>query len=594
MNYDEFCKKYEIKLNDEQMAAVTKTEGPTLMISVPGSGKTTVIVARIGYMLLCAGIRASEILTVTFSVEAARSMKARFKAKFGDLEDEPEFRTVHSMSLNIIKEYCRKYHKKPHNILNSTEAVIRKIVENKTGRACGDDVVRDIVSHIGKAKNLMFGRAEIEAVELPKVRFSEVLDAYESFKKRNKVMDFDDIMLFALQILEKVPDILEDFQQKYRYFNVDEAQDNSLIQNRIMQILSSETNNLFMVGDEDQCIYGFRGAYPRSFFEFSERWGEENIIKLETNYRSCDAILRYAEGFISQNKNRYHKQLRGVKNKEGSVSVREFRTYLERNRYIAGDCLKYESAAVLARNNYSLVPLVHYLEKTGADYSIKAGKNDFFDGSPIMDIISIFEAALGLPADDMSPEVRGFLARQNPGRLGHIKNLGGIDAVRFVVDEMHYDRFLISRCGDGIYLQGILSRLNILESVAADCEDAAEVVTMVRRLREICQEGRTAGGHDSERSGDNSARAGGPVSLLTCHGSKGLEFDKVYIIDVTEGVFPACSPGDDEYEEEVRLFYVAVTRAIEACEVINVKSAYYGKSLGSEFVESLRKVKSEK
>ncbi len=574
MKYEEFCEKFDIKLNDEQMMAVRKTEGPTLMISVPGSGKTTVIVARIGYMILCAGIKASEILTVTFSVEAARSMTARFEAKFGNIGDKPEFRTVHSMSLKIIKYYCRLYHKKPHSILNGPEVVIRKIVESQLKTSCSDDLLREVLAQINKAKNLMYDEERNGSIAIGKVDFAGVFKAYEEYKKSHRLMDFDDMMIFALQILNEVPAVLSAFQERYRYFNVDEAQDNSLIQNRIMQVLSSKTNNLFMVGDEDQCIYGFRGAYPRSFFEFQEKWGEENIIKLETNYRSCDAILRQAEEFISQNKNRYHKNLRGVKNREGSLEVRGFKSIRERNAYIAKDCSKYDTAAVLSRNNFSLVSVACYMGKNGIDFSIKAGKNDFFDGSPIMDIISILKVGTGQRNVEMTAEVMRFLERQNENRIHRIGDLNSLEAVRFIVDEMHYDKFLVGSCGEGIHMNGIYTRLNILESVAAESEGIESLIDDIDKINKICAEG----------------RAGKHVSLLTCHGSKGLEFDKVYIIDVNEGLFPACEKDEenfDEYEEEVRLFYVAVTRAIEECEVLTVKSAYYGKAEKSRFVREI-------
>ena len=567
MDYRDFCKKYEIKLNAQQEAAVLKTEGPTLMISVPGSGKTTVITARVGYLIHCRNVSPSEILTVTFSVEAARSMEDRFVRKFGDEKGRPVFRTIHSLSLDIIRTYCRKYRKRPHAILENSENVLRKIIEKQTKATCREEVLKDVAANITKAKNLMYKDEKIADISVKKADFSRVYSGFEEFKRKKKVMDFDDIMIFALQILEEMPDILDYYQRRFRYFNVDEAQDNSLVQNRIIEKLSSGTHNLFMVGDEDQCIYGFRGAYPQAFFEFSDKWGEENIIKLETNYRSLETILENAEKFISQNKNRYKKRLIGARRGAGGVRALEFRNISDRNIYISEDCRKYESAAVLSRNNASLVSLLSYLEKSGVDYSIKGGKNDFFEGTPIMDIIHIIQTARG-KGEDKGGEIDSFIKRVNESRLKAVAGLSPDRVVSYIMNDLGFDRYLIDRARDGFSLAGFNSRLNILESISASSETMDDLVENVYRLQKVCMEGRRGEG----------------LSLMTCHGSKGLEFQKVYLIDVCEGIFPSCEKNAPEYEEEVRLFYVGLTRAMDEAEILSVKNVFYGEGLDSEFI----------
>ena len=428
-------------------------------------------------------------------------------------------------------------------------------------------MLKEVSANITKARNLMYDRESIEKITVRKADFSSVLSGYEDFKRKKKVMDFDDIMIFALQILEEFPDILEVYQSRFRYFNVDEAQDNSLVQNRIMEKLSAKTSNLFMVGDEDQCIYGFRGAYPQAFFEFSEKWGEENIIKLETNYRSLEAVLAGAESFISQNKNRYKKRLVGARSGAGRVRTLDFRNLSDRNKYIGEDCKKYESAAVLSRNNASLVSLVCYLEKSGVDYSIKAGKNDFFEGTPVMDIIKIIQAARG-KEEDRGGAIDSFIKRVNKTRLKAIASLTPDRVVSYIMNDLGFDRYLIDRARDGFSLAGFNSRLNILESIAASSESMDDLVENVYRLQKLCMEGRRGKG----------------LSLMTCHGSKGLEFQKVYLIDVCEGLFPSCEKTAPEYEEEVRLFYVGLTRAMDEAEILSVKNAYYGEALDSDFI----------
>ncbi len=581
MKYNELCNICNINLNAEQEMAVKKTKGPTLMISVPGSGKTTVIITRIAHMILCENIPPEDILTVTFSVEAARTMRERFASKFGDEVGDilPEFSTIHSVALKIIKLYCKTYNKTPFKIIEKSESVIGNLIKLQSKGGYKDGALKEIINMFSKIKNLMIDREEWSEWKVNGIRFEQVYEAYENHKLEHGLMDFDDMLVFALDILQKYPDILDYIQKKYTYFNVDEAQDNSLVQNRIIRLISSKYNNLFMVGDEDQCIYGFRGAYPQAFFEFSEKYGEDNIIKLQTNYRSCDLILKLSEKFISQNKNRYSKRLIGVQNKPGSVKLKEFRDMYKRNLYILEDSRKYDSVAILSRNNESLISTADLFMSYEVPFNMKSGRNDFLNSIPVRDIVTIFSLAVGNSPPKIPRRLENFTG--NPRKLRYISEIKPFDAIHFIIDDMYYAKFLMSLCTNGYSKESLCSKLNVLTALSVSCNSCEEFLEKLEQINKLCQKG----------SLDKK------TFILTCHGSKGLEFDKVYILDVVDRLFPsggalinsAESEYNAEYEEEVRLFYVALTRAKSEIEILNVKNLYWGSSCPSIFAKEIMK-----
>ncbi|MBE6021195.1 MAG: ATP-dependent helicase [Clostridiales bacterium] len=573
MNFIEFCKKHDLKLNNEQAEAVQHIDGPMLMISVPGSGKTAVIITRIAYMILCKGIPPDQILTVTFSADAADSMKKRFKDKFGDsmnISIMPEFRTVHSLAFRIIKLYCSVNNKITYKILKDPSYVIKKILKDDGYEYINDKTLKDIINRISKLRNMM-SADQIENIIIDGVNIKALYGKYTCFKKERDLIDFDDMLEMALNILEGSPDILNSFKNKYKYFNVDEAQDNSILQNRIIDILSSENNNIFMAGDEDQCIYGFRGACPQSFFEFESKWGSESILKLETNYRSSAAILETAEKFISQNKNRYKKKLQGVTKDRGKVAVKSFDTMNELTEYIISDHKKYGNAAVLSRNNDSLIPIEYAFYKKHSSFNLRDHKNDFFDSVPIHDIISFIKSSLGIKEKYISYYLEPIF--KNKTHLLHLKALPPSDAAEYILEDMFYSKILISKFKERHSSQEFCAKLNIFEYIAGHHIDHKSLLNDIEKFKAFI----------------NTETSSSSISFLTCHGSKGLEFDKVYLIDVTENIFPSGyfteDDREEELEEEVRLFYVALTRARKEAEILKVNSSKWGMNFPSIFVK---------
>ena len=262
MTKEAFEEKFVAQLNDQQREAVHAVDGAVLLLAVPGSGKTTVLVTRLGYMVCCCGIQPGNILTMTYTVAATEDMKKRFAARFGqEYANRLEFRTINGVSSKIIQYYSENHSRRQAFALLSDDGELNTIVR-QIYQAVNDDyaeasLVKDIRANISYIKNMMLTDEEIAELDGDVKNLSEIYRRYQEELKRRKAMDYDDQMVYAKRILESCPPVLDHFQERYRYLCVDEAQDTSKIQHAIIQILAQKYGNLFMVGDEDQSIYGF-------------------------------------------------------------------------------------------------------------------------------------------------------------------------------------------------------------------------------------------------------------------------------------------------------------------------------------------------
>ena len=289
MNYQEFTEKFNIHLNEQQNQAVQACQGPVILLAVPGSGKTTVLVARLGYLIYGLGVDPAQILTVTYTVAAARDMENRFFRVFGGqpLHTVP-FSTIHSLCAGIIRHYERVRQTRAFTLISremDQSRILRQLIHAQTGEHPGDAMVREAATQITYCKNKMLNKAEIEKISVDNLDFPKLYWAYEGWKRSHQKMDFDDQLEFARRILLKNPDILSYYRHKYRYIQVDEAQDTSKIQHVILRMLLNPEHNLFMVGDEDQSIYGFRAAYPQALLEFPKLYPEAKILWRKTIVR---------------------------------------------------------------------------------------------------------------------------------------------------------------------------------------------------------------------------------------------------------------------------------------------------------------------
>lgn len=272
MTYEAFREQFQIRLNEQQEQAVRAVDGPVLLLAVPGSGKTTVLVTRLGYMIYGCGILPESILTMTYTVAATRDMRKRFADLFGDeMAGRLEFRTINGVSARVIRYYEKAMGRKAFDLISDEKelaALTGEIYRRVTGEFPTDSDIKGVRTAITYAKNQMLSQEEIREMDKEIKGFSAMYREYDRTLKAKGCMDYDDQMVYAWQILRKYPDVLGAFQRRYHYICVDEAQDTSKIQHQIVRLLSAGSGNLFMVGDEDQSIYGFRAAYPRALLEF--------------------------------------------------------------------------------------------------------------------------------------------------------------------------------------------------------------------------------------------------------------------------------------------------------------------------------------
>jgi len=595
-NFETFKESYQIKLNPQQQKAVIRTRGQSLLLAVPGSGKTTVIICRIAYMLRVLQIDPGQILTLTFSRMGARDLKARYIKLFGETQAEAlHFSTIHSFALGVIRHYERHYRRRAHTVLGNTIPVIRELYLHLFKEHPGEIELGEICQRIGFCKNMMLTTDEINMLPTLEVDFLKIYEAYESYKLKEQLMDFDDILKYAWGLLKKYPEMLAFFQEKYPYIHLDEAQDTSKIQFKIIEMLTGERGNLFMVGDEDQSIYGFRGAFPESLLAFKETWPQGEVLLMETNYRSTRQIVEKANAFIKLNHERYQKEMSVPDNSEftGVPIAREWVKSSEAQYRLIIEAIKREGKeiAVLYRNNESAIPLVDLLDGAGIAYHIKEHSPQFFNHFLIKDIRLFYEFACN-PGDinlftQVYYKMDAAISRETISQIGTLMKRGekALDAlmrisgdrawqvkrlkdlkagfkklrtmppqkgIMMILDELGYRSYLNFRISSGQSEENIEQKLSVLKILGGRVPNFVEFFDKLESLAEKLQE-------------PQIKKAKIPrVTLSTLHSSKGLEFEKVFIIDATEGQIPNVSnaPEDQKaYAEEVRLFYVGATRA---------------------------------
>lgn len=589
ISYDKFKEKYKLQLDRQQDEAVRQINGPQLILAVPGSGKTTVLVSRLGYMIYGMDISPESILTVTYTVAATRDMRERYQQFFGpEYADRLEFRTINGISQKILTYYGICTGKTPFAVADKeVNSIVREAFKNVNQSFPTDNDVSNILTAIGYAKNMGLTDSQIQKQKVDVDNFYAIYKKYNEILRSRSMIDYDDQMVYALKILSSVPQVLEYFQNCYKYILVDEAQDTSKIQHEIIALLASKSRNLFMVGDEDQSIYGFRAAYPEALIDFPKKYQDANIHLMETNYRSGKDIVAAANMIISQNTQRFNKQL--VASKEFSGKVSRLDTSLRKNqyKYIAEHAINSDKrVAILYRNNESALPLIDMLERYGINYRLKNSDATFFSHPVINDIRDFIRLAKN-PCDDeafmriyykMNVGISKIVAQgavYNCGSEGMLEYIGQMDSVNSgikkrckslsssfhmlgkenakvaldrIVGKMGYGKFMENRCMD-------TGKLEILKMLALQVKNLDELVARLDILQGIMMNG----------SDSSDAR----IILSTVHSAKGLEFDIVYMMDMVENVLPCCKkPGRyaskeeiDAFEEERRLFYVAMTRA---------------------------------
>lgn len=607
--YQLFKKRYNINLNKQQERALQAVEGSNLLLAVPGSGKTTVLVARLGHMVINKGISPENILAITYSNAAADEMRVRCSALFGeDIGSRIDFRTINSLSLKIYLDDCRQKGINPREHLQEWEA--RKLLKRIYTRCTGEQYptendVQELLTAITYIKNMMLSEDSVREIEADYPHLLEMYQAYQKSLDQQNKRDYDDQMVLALRILQEDDNTAKQLRSHYKYICVDEAQDTSKIQHEIIRILA-RGNNLFMVGDEDQSIYGFRAAYPKALLNFRYDYLNPYILRMERNYRSTTQIVEKAQAFISQNKGRYEKNMiaeRGDGDKVHleCVSSREeqYNKLLEIAKTLTNE------TAFLYRDNESSVVLVDFLLRNSIDFALAKPKMNFFKTRVVQDII----AYLSLAIDENNAEALGRIC--NKGilflkakpleyamwncRNRHISVYDALDEqMEYVKREFRGRAAFFRRVMCKVAKTSTYNAINILlnegynQYLEAEHLDAGKleilqilakqeptITGFLHRLQEL---------EELLRRGFE-AKPGNLLTLSTIHTSKGLEYDSVYMVDVYDGRFPSSRPdifcrskdSANGEQEERRLFYVGITRAknhLHLLEIAGRPSSY--------------------
>ncbi len=604
MNEREFLEKYTTRLNEQQLEAVKTVDGPVLLLAVPGSGKTTVLVHRLGYMLFAAGISPENILTLTYTVAATRDMADRFIKVFGENAARGlEFRTINGICAKIISHYARLIGKTSFELITDekisgkilTDIYVKIMEEYPT-----ESDIKAVRTLITYCKNMCLTADDIE--KLGKDEGIELLKIYEAYNKELKarsLMDYDDQMVYAYRMLKSSPDLLNFYRDKYRYICVDEAQDTSKIQHMIIALLAGDKGNLFMVGDEDQSIYGFRAAYPEALLNFEKEHIGAKVLVMDKNYRSNARIVETADKFIQKNFNRHQKHMTATRDSGAEISYVTLNSRESQYRFLL-DIAKGISVqtAVLYRDNECILPLVDILERENVPYRIKSSDMAFFSHRVVVDVVNIMKFALNPMDQELFLKVyfkfQTFLRKQDALTMCDIadrSHCGILDAVEEIdinkrilgnvrslrthflhmVSETplkaidRIDKYM----GYGDYLKDNNmddNKLFTLKMLAKNENSIPDFLDRLERLKTILSE-----------KIDNYREK---LILSTIHSSKGLEYDTVILMDVVNGVFPSkiirsfatATPEEKrENEEERRIFYVGMTRAKDKLIVFKYK-----------------------
>ncbi len=616
------------KLNERQKEAVLATEGPVLVLAGAGSGKTTVLVNRIAYMISEKHIRPWNILAITFTNKAAREMKDRIERLLGDTAKDMWIGTFHSVCVRILRSCI--------DLLGySRDFVIYDTADTKTVmKECLRELdideksfpVRNVLSIISNAKNDLMDAATFENVYKSDYRMSIIAKIYYRYQtklRKNNAVDFDDIILNTVKILSENPDVLSKYQDKFQYILVDEYQDTNNSQYLLINLLAQANRNLCVVGDDDQSIYKFRGANIGNILNFEDDYSDVQKITLDQNYRSTQNILDAANSVISNNKGRMGKSLWTSNGDGNKVFVYTGTNEYDEARYIARQIKKhfdeqgsFSDCAILYRTNAQSRVIEEMLMRESVPYKVLSGLR-FYDRKEIKDIIAYLRVVYN-PNDDVSlariinePKRKiGNATLEKTRNIAREKETSLYDVISHADDYPEFKTAIKKLLGFSEIIQSLIKLKDtvtiedltgrILNDTgympALVMEDTTESKTRIENLGEFIsvitefekneETGNTLGEFlenislvsDIDGYDENEDSA----VLMTIHSAKGLEFPIVFLSGLEEGLFPGMRSmeSDDDIEEERRLCYVAITRAKEQLYITKtISRTIHGKTM---------------
>ena len=606
--------------NKSQIQAISHMDGPAMVLAGPGSGKTTVITHRIKNLIEKAEVRPENILVVTFTKAAAISMQKRFSTLMnGGKGQLVTFGTFHSVFYKILRK-SRRY--EATEILSERQKTdyIREII-GRYGISSNDisELSQNIINDIGNIKGNMLNAQEYEPSCCKKEDFIKVYNAYNLELKKDGKMDFDDILRECYLLLCENHTILEQWRELYKYILIDEFQDINRIQMNIIELLASPLNNIFVVGDDDQSIYGFRGARPEIMIEFKDYYPEAELIVLDVNYRSTQSIINVAGRVIINNKTRLDKCAHANNDKDFQPDIRKFRNQVEELKFVVSKIKEYENQgislsemAILVRNNSQIQEISSFLKNRKIEAESGKHRSNIYNGMVAKDILSYVRGALKFDGTYFNEDLiyvlnkpQRYISRQvvlsvnmNISAVRRIYSKNNIDSFLFHIEMIRklppqaalsyvrkgagYEEYLrLYAIENNIPMSGLLKQL---EQLVQECSKFNTLEQWINSIDSAQNsEGQNFGKKSSGEGGTNNR-----INIMTMHGSKGLEFKAVFIVDANQGIIPTSKAlRERDFEEERRLFYVAITRAIDYLNIYAVEERLGCPIEVSMFVEEM-------
>ncbi|BES65163.1 ATP-dependent helicase [Gottschalkiaceae bacterium SANA] len=591
---------HALHFNQQQIDAIQHTQGPALILAVPGAGKTTTLICRTGFLIFEEKITPHSILSLTFSRAAALDMKKRFNELFqSHLHANISFSTFHSFCYRFLKAFDREL--PAWTLLEgkgapiSKKKLIAQIHFSMHREWPNEEVIEEILRQISVAKN----RETTVATSSMVKALPEIAAQYESEKEKNRWFDYDDLLRHTLNRLRKDSTLRQQLQKRYPYIQVDESQDLSPVQFQLISCLLSSKKNIFMVADDDQSIYGFRGAMPEELFAFTKNEANFSVYRMETNYRSGTPLIEAANAVIQKNTSRFDKHM--IKREDVSTSLHLHicsnpEDQLKQIESKVQEKQDQGSIGILFRNRISALPILNVMESQHIQVNVRDLQTNFFRSALYKDFRAFFLFSLdpsdGESLDQIWYKFNGYIKKRDYQQLRSLqsdenllrrliqttdlplyqrRNIQRIEdcfhqvqkqrpsfAIETILRDLNYRDHLNSKKDKANYRGEVDSQhLSILQTLATQ---SVSIIDFLSRCDQL--QARLSRFEKPQSS----------ITLSTLHGAKGLEFDHVLMIDLIDGILPsAIAKKQDSFgdiallEEERRLFYVGMTRAKKSC-----------------------------
>jgi len=602
-------------LNQTQQKAVLHVGGPAMILAGPGSGKTTVITHRIYNLIQAAHVDEKKILVITFTKMAAKEMKDRFLKLLDKQHTEVVFGTFHAVFFMILKDV---YHYTAEDIIKSEEQwrFIKSQLSFHAVQVLDEtSLVADILSEISKVKARKMNYMDYSAASCDKNLFRCIYSEYQTMLEKEHRIDFEDMMQATLDLFENRADILYYWQNRFEYLLIDEFQDAAPVQFQIVRLLVNIHKNIFVVGDDDQSIYGFRGAAPSIMKAFARTYPEAVIYHLDINYRSNRYIVERATQLINHNKDRFYKDLQAFHQYSAKIEIQGFDDTAGQKQYILGIIHQMKNIAILTRTNHAAADIIRLLEHQGVivqsaahgkDFEYLSGhwitldiaaymkiangnkeRNNYFRilNKPyraisrsyfIRPMVDFEELTIRLAQSGQKEQLKTVCQFQNEIKL--LKNMTPFAGINYIRKGIGYEHFIQNYCKE----QNICNKtlIHILDRL----QESARQMSSYKEWLQYIAAGENP--HKMKTTLQNDSEYN--VHVCTMHSCKGLEFDNVIIMDANEGIMPySKADTEEEIEEERRLFYVAVTRAKQRLFICYPQKRYNRTLQPSRFLKEL-------